>query len=197
VAEAAIHVRHERNLGVGATILSGYRAAAPVADVAVVMAADGQMAPEDLEALLAPIASGAADYVKGDRLSHPDCPGVMPAVRRFGNCCLTFLTRFSAGLPGLMDSQCGYTALRLSLLPALPLDWLYPRYGFPNDLLAAVSGAGGRVAQVRVRPVYQGEGSGIRPWQAALVYPFLLARGPLLRRIAARRAGRHPGEVPR
>lgn len=175
-------VRHARNRGVGAAIITGYRAAlAAGADVAVVVGADGQMDPADMEALVAPIAADEADYVKGDRLSHPDCARVMPRVRLAGNLVLTFLTRVAAGgLWELMDAQCGYTALRLSVLGRLPLDWLYPRYGFPNDILMAASGAGLRIGQVVVRPVYQGEPSGLRPWMAVGVYPFLLARGCLM-----------------
>ncbi|MBM4396913.1 MAG: glycosyltransferase family 2 protein [Deltaproteobacteria bacterium] len=177
-------VRHERNMGVGAAILTGYgEARAAGCDVAVVMASDGQMDPADTRALLAPIAAGTADYVKGDRLSHPACRTAMPAARRLGNCCLTFLTRVVTGLP-VTDSQCGYTALRLDRLDRLPADWIYPRYGFPNDLLAAASGAGLRVSEAVVAPIYRDEPSGIRPAVAAFVYPLVLARGLVVRAVA-------------
>ncbi len=189
-------VRHDRNLGVGAAILTGYREARRLgARVAAVMAADGQMDPDDLANVVAPVLEGRADYVTGDRLSHPDCPRVMPLVRRLGNLGLTFLTRLVTGRWDLMDSQCGYSALDLGLLERLPLDWVYPRYGFPNDLLAAVVGAGGRVAQVTVRPIYAGEPSRIRPVVALWVYPLVIARGLAVRAVAwarARRSG--PGE---
>jgi glycosyltransferase involved in cell wall biosynthesis len=183
-------VRHDRNRGVGAAILTGYaEARRRGADVAVVMAADGQMDPADLPALLEPVLCGRAVYSKGDRLSHPDCPRVMPPARYAGNCCLTWLTRRVTGRDDLMDSQCGYTALRLDALDSLPLEWLYPRYGFPNDLLAALAGAGLPVAQVVVAPVYRGEPSGLRPALALLVYPLILARGLWVRRLARRYAG--------
>jgi glycosyltransferase involved in cell wall biosynthesis len=182
-------VRHPRNLGVGASILTGYRIAREEgADVAVVMAADGQMLPSDLDALLRPVVAGEADYAKGDRLSHPACSAAMPLVRRLGNTCLTFLTRLVTGSRDLMDSQCGFTALRLDALARLPLDWIYPRYGFPNDFLAAAAGAGLRVRDVVVTPVYRGERSGIRPPIAAAVYPLLLVRAILVRAVASRKA---------
>jgi len=186
-------VRHRRNRGVGAAILTGYAYAVDLgADIAVVMAADGQMDPADTAGLLGPITAGAADYVKGNRLSHPDCRRVMPAMRWFGNCCLTFLTRIVTGQWGLMDSQCGYTAIRTGFLKRLPLEWLYPRYGFPNDLLAAVAGAGGRIIDVKVTPVYRGEASGIRPFKAAVVYPMILVRGMVVRYVAWRRTKSMP-----
>src|SRR5947209_2833729 len=50
-------IRHERNGGVGAAILTGYRRAlAERFDVTCVMAADNQMDPADLEKLAAPVA---------------------------------------------------------------------------------------------------------------------------------------------
>src|SRR5438067_1890293 len=52
-------LKHERNLGVGAAILTGYRRAIEERiDVTAVMAADAQMDPGDLETLVAPVARG-------------------------------------------------------------------------------------------------------------------------------------------
>ena len=65
-------LRHAANRGVGAAIATGYRHALGLElDVVVVMGGDGQMDPADLPALLAPIADGTADYVKGNRFRHP------------------------------------------------------------------------------------------------------------------------------
>ncbi len=177
-------IRHPENRGVGAAIVTGYRRCRELGmDVAVVMGADDQMDPADLGALLEPVLAGRAVYSKGDRLSHPACRRTMPTARLFGNCCLTFLTRIFTGLP-VMDSQCGYTALRLDALDRLPVARLYPRYGFPNDMLAALSGAGLPVADVVVRAVYRDEPSGIRPSVAALVYPFIIIRSLVTRAVA-------------
>lgn len=185
-------LRHRRNRGVGAAIGTGYRAArAAGADIAVVWGADEQMDPEDLPALLQALEEGPADYVKGDRFSHPACPREMPWVRRMGGYGLTFLTRLATGIGDLRDSQCGYTALRLEVLDRIPLPWAYPRYGFPNDLLAMLAGAGCRVAQVTVRPVYRGAPSGILPALALVVYPWILARAALIRFVGG------PGKGPR
>jgi glycosyltransferase involved in cell wall biosynthesis len=62
-------IEHERNLGVGAAIATGYRRAiADRMDVTCVMAADGQMDPEDLLHLVEPVARGELDYAKANRL---------------------------------------------------------------------------------------------------------------------------------
>src|SRR5919201_2493473 len=62
-------VRHDRNSGVGAAIVTGYRSAiADGVDVACVMAADNQMDPSDLEWIATPVARGEVDYAKANRL---------------------------------------------------------------------------------------------------------------------------------
>lgn len=180
--DRVILLRHERNRGVGAAILSGYRVARKCGgDVGVVMAGDGQMAIEDIPTMIGPILDGQADYVKGERFSHRDCEATMPSLRFAGNCCLTFLTRLLLNRWTLLDAQCGFTALRLSWLEQLPLEFIYPRYGFPNDFLAALDGAGARIAEVTVCPCYQGEPSGLKPVLAMVVYPFVLARAAIMR----------------
>jgi glycosyltransferase involved in cell wall biosynthesis len=68
-------VRHEAPRGVGAAIVSGYLEGLGLTsgdqDVLAVMAGDGQMHPDDLEAVVLPVAKGLADYVKGDRFGFP------------------------------------------------------------------------------------------------------------------------------
>ena len=148
-------VRHEQNRGVGGAIATGYRRAlAAGADVAVVMAGDGQMDPEDLPALLAPIADGVADYVKGNRFKHPAIWSTMPKSRIVGNVLLSAATRVTSGYSHVFDSQCGYTAIHRRALEAIDLDVLWSRYGYPNDLLSRLNVAGMRVTDVPVRPIY-------------------------------------------
>jgi glycosyltransferase involved in cell wall biosynthesis len=180
-------VRHARNRGVGAAISTGYRAArADGAFAVAVMAGDAQMDPADLPALLAPLLAGEADYVKGNRLRHPGVAD-MPLARRAGTAVLGALTARAIGLPGLGDSQCGYTAILGGLIDRLPLELLYPRYGYPNDLLARVAAAGGRICEVTVKPVYAGEASGLRAWHVGVILG-LLARARLSRASAPRRS---------
>jgi glycosyltransferase involved in cell wall biosynthesis len=171
-------VRHEENRGVGAAIATGYRRAlAAGCDVAVVMAGDGQMDPEDLPSLLAPIAAGTADYVKGNRFKHPDIWTTMPKTRIVGNVLLSAATRVTSGYSHVFDSQCGYTAIHRRALTAIDLDVLWTRYGYPNDLLSRLYVAGVRVVDVPVRPIY-GEHwkSGINLGMAVHPLPWVLLR---------------------
>jgi glycosyltransferase involved in cell wall biosynthesis len=185
VADARVRIlSHPVNRGVGAAIATGYRwAFAHGADVAAVMAGDAQMDPADLPSLLAPIAHGAADYVKGNRLAHPGVLRLMPLHRWIGNHVLSFLTRLALGTRTVRDSQCGYTALSRRACLSLDLRAIYPRYGYPNDLCARVVEAGLRIGQTVVRPIYGSERSGITLRTALVRIPALLAR-IFLRRLA-------------
>jgi glycosyltransferase involved in cell wall biosynthesis len=171
-------VRHPDNRGVGAAIATGYRRAlAAGADIAVVMAGDGQMDPEDLPSLLAPIAEGIADYVKGNRFKHPDVWTAMPKSRIVGNVLLSAATRVTSGYHHVFDSQCGYTAIHRRALTSIDLDVLWARYGYPNDLLSRLYVAGVRVVDVPVRPIYGDHWrSGINIGTALHPIPWVLLR---------------------
>lgn len=174
-------IRHAENRGVGAAIITGYRRARALgADVIAVMAGDGQMDPLDLPSVVLPIVRGEADYVKGNRLLHPGVWRTMPPARLAGTAVLAWLTRRAAGLPSLGDSQCGYTAISAGAIDALDLDAIWPRYGYPNDLLGALARERLRVGEVVVRPVYRGEASGLRARH-------LVTIGYLIGRVAYRR----------
>ncbi len=168
-------IRHEHNRGVGAAIVTGYRAAlADQADAVVVMAGDAQMDPADLPALLAPVVSGDADYVKGNRF-RSRVRRKMPLARRAAGKVLSWLTRLASGLD-VDDCQCGYTVMSRHGLCTLPLDQLWPGFGYPNDLLLLAAQHGLRVSEVTVKPVYADERSGVRPWHALLIMGLIARR---------------------
>jgi glycosyltransferase involved in cell wall biosynthesis len=178
-------IRHAENRGVGATIATGYlQALCDDTDVLVVMAGDNQMHPEDLPALLAPVVSGQADYAKGNRFLHQDFHH-MPWARRSAGRLLSLLTRAATGL-SVDDSQCGYTALSADAARRLELDELWPRFGYPNDLLGMLAAHNLRVTDVPVRPVYADEQSGVRPWHILTIGAVILRRYLKPRRLLLR-----------
>jgi glycosyltransferase involved in cell wall biosynthesis len=172
-------VRHERNRGVGAAIVTGYRRAAELGmEVTAVMAADGQMDPEDLETLVGAVARGECDYAKANRLFTGQAWNLIPRTRYLGNAILSFLTKIASGYWHVADSQSGYTAVNLETLRLLDLDRLYARYGFPNDLLVHLNVWNRRVRDFPSRPIYGvGEQSGIRLRRVVPAISWLLAKG--------------------
>jgi glycosyltransferase involved in cell wall biosynthesis len=170
---------HERNGGVGAAIVTGYkRALEERIDVTCVMAGDNQMDPGDLESLVLPVARGEVDYAKANRLVSGQAWELIPRHRYLGNAVLSLLTKIASGYWHVADSQSGYTALALPMLEQLDLDRIYARYGFPNDMLVHLNVWNARVRDVPSRPVYGvGERSGIRLSRVVPSISLLLFKG--------------------
>ena len=171
-------IRHDANQGVGAAIATGYKWARDRAiDIAVVMAGDAQMNPDDMPALLDPVVQDKADYSKGNRLVTGEAFRKIPKVRYFGNAMLSLLTKIASGYWHVADSQTGYTAINLRALHAVDWDKMYKRYGQPNDLLVKLNVAEMRVIDVPVEPVYNiGEKSGIKIHKVLFTIGWLLVK---------------------
>ena len=181
-----ILIRHAANRGVGAATKTGYRRALQTsADLIAVMDGDGQMDGRDLPALLDAAIAGA-DYVKGNRFLHRESLNAMPLVRRAGNRVFSFLTRRASRYHASLDAQCGYTVIRRAALMKLPLDALYDRYGFPNEMWFAAVRERLRVACVPVRSIYETEVSGINPLTVVPIISLLIARNWWRGRVASR-----------
>src|SRR3954470_5623571 len=81
---------HDRNRGVGAAIVTGYkRALAERMDATAVMAGDNQMDPDELEELTLPVARGELDYAKANRLFTGSAWKLIPRNRYLGNAVLS------------------------------------------------------------------------------------------------------------
>jgi glycosyltransferase involved in cell wall biosynthesis len=172
-------IAHDRNQGVGAAIVTGYkRARDDAVDVTAVMAADNQMDPQDLKTLCLPVARGDVDYAKANRLFTGQAWQLIPRYRYLGNAVLSLLTKVASGYWHVADSQSGYTAISLSYLELLDLDRIYKRYGFPNDMLVHLNVWDARVRDYPSRPIYGvGERSGIRLRKVVPAISWLLMKG--------------------
>ena len=158
-----VPIHHNPNRGVGAAITAGYkRAVEDGMDIAAVMAGDNQMDPAYLPTLLDPIVDGRTDYTKGNRLTNDAYRAGMSPWRSFGNSLLTFLTKVASGYWQMMDPQNGYTAVSAKALAELPLDSIYPGYGYCNNFLVWLNIHRMRVQDVAIPARYGREKSGIR-----------------------------------
>jgi len=165
-------LQHDRNRGVGAATVTGYRAA--LADghaIVVKMDGDGQMDPNHLPALLAPLLRGEADYAKGNRFFDIYTLGDMPRTRLIGNACLSFVTKLSSGYWDVMDPTNGYTAIHRAALSRLPLDRLDTGYFFESDMLFRLSTIRAVVRDVPMPPRYGNENSSLRLGRVMLDFP--------------------------
>lgn len=157
------YIRHETNLGPGATLADAYRAALDGdTEVMVTMDGDGQMDPRFLPDLLTPILEEGVDFTKGNRLFSASSHEGMPFHRLFGNHALTWLTRIATGYWHLTDSQNGFTAMRRSAAEAIDWDSIVGDYSVENDVLARLAIAGRTVRDIHIVARYGEEISGIR-----------------------------------
>ena len=155
-------IRHQKNRGAGAAIITGYRRAFKDGhDIFVVVGGDAQMDWNDLDRILEPIRRGDADYTKGNRFMYgksPDCPGnawrEMPPRRILGNVTLSILTKIASGYYRVNDSQMGYTAMHRRVFPLIDWDRARKGYGYPAEWLMRFHSKGFRVQDVPVRAVY-------------------------------------------
>ncbi len=180
-------IRHDRNQGVGAAMITGFRAALGFdVDVVVKMDADGQMDPAELGRLVAPIAGGVADYAKGNRFFVPEALDAMPAGRRFGNLCLSFLAKAATGYWNLFDPTNGYVAIRVDVLREVLRGEIDCSYFFETSMLARLYMLRAVVRDVPMPARYGAERSHLSVVGAGVRFP-----GKLLRLLSSRIAKRY------
>ena len=158
-------LRHSKNEGKGAAILTGLLAASNVADYAATIDADGQHYPEDISRLADAVVSGARPLVVGAREGMNARDGAhIPWTSRFGRKFSNFWVWVSGG-PWLSDSQSG---MRLYPLPeALSLPVRARRFQFEVEILVRARRKGMPVIETPVRVLYppqEGRVSHFRPF---------------------------------
>jgi glycosyltransferase involved in cell wall biosynthesis len=181
--QSRVHVvTHTQNQGVGGATVSGYRRALELdAEVLVKIDADGQMDPDFIVPLIAPILEGEADYAKGNRFFDLEEVRCMPTVRLVGNAGLSLITKLTTGYWDLFDPTNGFTAIHANVARILPLHRLHKRYFFESDLLFRLSLVRARIVDVPMVPIYGDEISNMSASRTLLTFPFLHGRNMLKR----------------
>jgi glycosyltransferase involved in cell wall biosynthesis len=142
-------IRHEKNQGKGASLLTGFAAVLSFADWAVTVDADGQHDPEDILSLALAVPAGQRPLVIGKRenMEHKDVPWTSRWGRRFGN----FWVWASCGR-WLSDSQSGF---RIYPLPeTLHLGTKARRFQFEVEVLVRGVWSGIPIIETPVRAIY-------------------------------------------
>jgi glycosyltransferase involved in cell wall biosynthesis len=142
-------LRHGKNRGKGAALLTGFDEAAKNADWAVTIDADGQHRPEDLLQLLAAVPEGKRPIVVGRRegmqAEH------VPRSSRFGRKFSNFWVQVSGG-PTVSDTQSG---MRLYPLPeTLDLPVRARRFQFEVEVLVKARWYGIPVVEAPIHVSY-------------------------------------------
>jgi dolichol-phosphate mannosyltransferase len=175
--ERIVLIRHEKNQGVGGATVTGFRKALELgAQIVVKVDGDGQMDVNHLPELLVPLILGQADYTKGNRFRDFQSLQKMPAIRRFGNMVLGFLTKAATGYWNLFDPTNGFVAIRSNVLAQLPLDSIDKTYFFETSMLANLYLLGALVKDVPMPARYRGEISNLSIGRSAFEFPIKLMK---------------------
>lgn len=156
-------LRHPRNLGVGAAVLTGYRHALKEGmNVLVKIDGDGQMDPRFIPLLVAPILAAEADYAKGNRFYEPRLLRGMPTMRLLGNAALSFMTKLSTGYWNIFDPTNGFTAIHAEVARRISMEKISPRFFFESDILFRLALLRAKVIDVPMPSHYGSERSNLK-----------------------------------
>ncbi len=148
--EGAIVITHERNLGKGAALKTGFNYILkkyPDVMNVVVIDADLQYSPKEALKLLKPLEEKKADFVMGFRNWKK-----VPFANRLGNFIWRTLFNWFFST-NLKDTNCGYIALTRKTIKKLK--GIYGGYIIENCMLRDVLKSGLRIKQVPVNVTYR------------------------------------------
>ena len=167
-------IRRKRNGGVGAAVISGYKAALKDnAEIIVKIDGDGQMVPQLIPNFIKPIYEGRADFIKGNRFYDLKSVSGMPLVRIIGNSILSFINKLSSGYWNLFDPNNGFIAIHAKVLRLVPMEKLNKRFFFEADMLFRLSTIRAVVKDIPMDSVYGDEKSNLSTLNIFLTFPYL------------------------
>ena len=162
---------HSENRGKGESIKAGLRYWMERGFLwVVILDADGQHLPEEIERMLDEAGADGADLLIGNRMNDV---GSMPLVRRVVN---RYMSNKISRVCGqqIPDTQCGFRMLHRDLIPSVLVGT--NRFDYETEMLILASRKGFRIASVPITTVYSDEVSSIHPVRDTLRFFKLMKR---------------------
>lgn len=157
-AAGAIVIRHEKNLGKGAALNTGFAyAIRQQFDYVITMDADGQHAPEDIPCFVDEYRRVGVSVLVGNRMADPKG---MPLVRKLTNIFMSWYLSRQMG-QHVPDTQCGYRLYAAPILPYLATE--SGRYAAESETLLRVAARNIKIGSMPIKIIYRDEKSKIRP----------------------------------
>ena len=138
-------VLHERNMGKGAALRTGFRNVS--GDIVIIQDADLEYDPSQYPKLIRPILDGKADVVYGSRFVTGDCRRVIYFWHSVGNKFLTLLSNVFTNL-NLTDMESCYKVFRREVLEKITIE--ENRFGFEPEITAKIAKMNVRIYEMGI-----------------------------------------------
>lgn len=157
-------ISHSKNKGYGGAQKTGLKAALDDgSDIAVLMHSDGQLAPEIMHKLLAPLENSEADVVQGSRILGGEAlKGGMPLYKYLGNRFLTIIQNIAYGM-NMKEYHSGYLLYSRKVLSAVQFEKLSDNFLFDCEMLISAHKSGFKIRQMPTSTKYADEKSHLNP----------------------------------
>ena len=137
------------NLGYGGANITGIEATKILhADIVVTFDGDGQHNPKEIEKIIQPILSGAADFVIGVRSINNN---KMPKIKKIGNWGMSFITSILSK-SWVTDSQSGFKAFSRFAIDKMKIDAL--GYEFCSELVIEAKRQNIKIKEIPISAIY-------------------------------------------
>lgn len=153
----AIVVRHDKNMGYGAAIVTLFEAAKKMnADIIVTLDSDGQHDPDQIPAVTEPILTNGIDIVIGSRFLTTEDRGRVPTYRKIGIGIITLVTRMLS-YNDITDAQSGFRAYSKNAIKKIELS--EKGMSVSSELLIKAKRCNLTVSEVPIKVNYDIEGT--------------------------------------
>jgi len=172
-ARGAYVIEHQRNMGKGAALSSGFREAASRQNLSAVITidADGQHNPDLIPDFIRMFRETESDIIIGDRMHDiADMPLIRKLTNRATSAVISALARNR-----IRDSQSGYRLLSLKLLRQMD-DMDSSHYDAESEILIRAGRAGAIISSIPIDTIYLDEKSSINPIIDTVRFISLVAR---------------------
>ena len=160
-----VHVlQNIENLGVGGATKKGFEFLQSIENVEVIIKldADDQMDTDYIPEMAHSILNGSSQFVKGNRFRDLRALKEMPALRRFGNLWLSFLSKAATGYWNCFDFNNGFFAISTKALKLVDKDSLSNNYFFETSLIAELYYQKATIKEIAMPAIYGDEKSNMK-----------------------------------
>ncbi len=168
--EGAKVISHDKNLGKGEALKTGFAAAVREGyDAVIIMDGDAQHSPKDIAKFMQAAEKNPNALILGNRMGNaPNMPLARKLTNRFMSLLVSAICR-----QNIPDSQCGFRLIRADLIKKIKID--SSRFEVESEILIKASAAGVKIISVPIETLYGREASQINPfWDTCRFIYFLL-----------------------